>query len=559
MRLLPAAVASGLLALSASAALASPGQATVFIRVTGDVLAQYVKGWKQENAQREVEIATGSGFIVSPSGYVLTNHHVVAGREYTVPSRQLDVPEVKVRLEVKRIEVVVGADAGSPERVLEASLVADDPALDLALLSVGASDLPSLPLGDSDSLELGQPVTAWGYPLGHAVEVGRERPREAVPRVAASPGSVAALRPDEEGGARYIQTDVTLNAGNSGGPLLDADGYVVGIVRMKLARADHVGFAIPVNLAKDFLEGHLGSALPTRLRLGPMQSFDWKGLRLRVPDGMRDDSRVRLRWDSGSAPDEVSLVIDRVASPWSTADLEAHLLAGGFGAPRTVPRPQKRTAGRPRDRVGSARGREVELEYAVVDLGAEKVVARFLGPPAAVAYNRSVLRGALESLEADRLLTAEIATPLAVRLEHVSLSDPRAPQLVLPTDWTREGAAGSVPPALGEADAGAAGSPEGDFTVSCRALWWQTAAVSPEDALGALLRRRGIAPGSGPGGARAYRLREDRLGVVYEIEGTFLPLGGGLLQMEVRAPEAKSALVQGVLPAWQEAVAALGH
>src|SRR3989449_252514 len=152
MRLLPTVLASGLLAPSAAAVPASPAEATVFIRVTGD------------------------------------------------------------------------RDAA------------------LALLAVGASALPSPPLGDSDALELGQPVTAWGFPLGHAVEVARERPREALPTVAASPGSVAALRNDDEGDARYIQTDVTLNPGNSGGPLLDEDGYVVGVVRMKLVKADRVGF-----------------------------------------------------------------------------------------------------------------------------------------------------------------------------------------------------------------------------------------------------------------------------------------------------------------------------
>jgi hypothetical protein len=308
---------------------------------------------------------------------------------------------------------------------------------------------------------------------------------------------------------------------------------------MKLVKADRVGFAIPVNLAKDFLEAHVASVLPPRLHLGPMQSFDWKGLRLRVPEGMRDDSRVRLRWDAGGAPEEVALVIDRVASPWSAADLEAHLLAGGFGGPRTVPRPRKRAAGRPRDRLGSARGGEAELEYAVVDLGGEKVIARFLGPSLVVAYNRSVLRRALESLEAERLLSAEVAAPLVVRLEGVSLPDPRAPAVVLPADWTREGASGSDPPVLPEADAGAAASPEGDFTVVCRALWWQTAGASPEQA------------------ARSYRLRENRLGVVYEVDGTFLPLGGGLLQLEVQAPEAKSRFVESVLPAWREAVAAL--
>jgi len=269
-----------------------------------------------------------------------------------------------------------------------------------------------------------------------------------------------------------------------------------------------------------------------------MQSFDWKGLRLRVPEGMRDDSRVRLRWDARGGPEEVTLVIERVASPWSAAELETHLLAGGFGGPRTVPRPRKRAGGRARDRFGSSRGGEAELEYAVVDLGAEKLVARFLGPPLAVAYNRSVLRRALESLEAERLLSAEVAAPLAVRLERVSLSDPRAPAVVLPADWTREGASGSSPPLLAAADAGAAASPEGDFTVACQALWWRTAAVPPEQTAG------------------FYRRRENRLGVVYQVDGAFVALGRSLLQLEVQAPEAKSRFLEGVLPAWREALAA---
>ena len=158
-----------------------------------------------------------------------------------------------------------------------------------------------------------------------------------------------------------------------------------------------------------------------------------------------------------------------------------------------------------------------------------------------MAYNRSVLRRALESLEAERLLSADVAAPLAVRLERVSLSDPRAPAVVLPAGWTREGASGSDPPVLAEADAGAAASPEGDFTVACRALWWRTAAVSPEQA------------------TRSYRLRENRLGIVYDIDGSFLPFGGGLLQLEVQAPEAKSRFVESVLPTWREALAARGR
>src|SRR5215475_5615646 len=299
---------------------ASPGSATVFVRVSGDVVAEYVEGWQQKKTRPETEIGTGSGILVSSSGYVLTNDHVVRGSEVTIPTRQPDVREVRVRMEVKRIEVVLPGMGG--ERALEATVVASDPALDLALLSVEATDLPWLPLGDSDALEMGQPVTAWGYPLGRAVEVGRTRGGAGgvIPGVAASPGSVAALRSDDEGDARYIQTDVTLNPGNSGGPLVDEDGYVVGIVRMKLMTGDRVGFAIPVNRAKDFLEGHVPpGTLPSRMRLGPLQGSDWKAMRLRVPEGLDDVSPARVRWSSGAVSDDVSLTIDRVASPWSAA------------------------------------------------------------------------------------------------------------------------------------------------------------------------------------------------------------------------------------------------
>ncbi|HSB61695.1 MAG TPA: trypsin-like peptidase domain-containing protein, partial [Vicinamibacteria bacterium] len=393
--------------------------------------------------------------------------------------------------------------------------------------------------GDSDALEVGQPVTAWGFPLGRAVEVGRGPGHAAAPRVAASPGSVAALRADDEADPRYIQTDATLNPGNSGGPLVDEDGYVAGVVRMKLTRADRVGYAIPVNLAKDFLEAHVPFVLPSRLRLGPMQSFDWKGLRLRVPEAMGDNSAVRVRWDSGGTADEVSLVIDRVASPWTAGDLEAYLLAGGFGGPRAAPRPRLRAAGRARDRFGSARGAEAGLEYAVLDLGREKLVARFAGPQAAVAYNRAAMHQALESLEADPLLSAEVAAPLAVRLEPVPVSHPRAPAVALPAGWTREGVYAPGTPGLPPPESGAAASPPGDFTVACRALWWEAARLSPPQ-------------------ARTYRLREDRLGVAYEVEGLFLPLGSGLLQLEVQVPHDKLGFVQGLLPAWRTAVEAAG-
>src|SRR5262249_60475310 len=168
--------------------------------------------------------------------------------------------------------------------------------------------------------------------------------------------SVAALRSDDEGDARYIQPDVTLNPGNSGGPLVDEDGYVVGIVRMKLLTGDRVGFAIPVNRAKDFLEAHVPpGTLPNRMRLGPLQGSDWKGMRLRVPGGLEDVSPVRVRWSSGAVSDDVSLTIDRVASPWNAADVEAFLVGGGFGGAKLSPRSRARAGGRDSDRTGPAR------------------------------------------------------------------------------------------------------------------------------------------------------------------------------------------------------------
>src|SRR5687767_6842206 len=184
--MLPAVGAPVLVALALGAAPSPPAEATVFIRVVGDVVAEYVRGWKQEKADREVAIGTGSGFILAPSGYVLTNHHVVSGGEVTIPSGGPDLPEVRVRLEVKRIEVVVPASEAGPERVFDATLTAEDPDADLALLSVPATDLPWLPLGDSDALDLGQPVTAWGFPLGTRPEVARQRRRLDTPTVAAS-------------------------------------------------------------------------------------------------------------------------------------------------------------------------------------------------------------------------------------------------------------------------------------------------------------------------------------------------------------------------------------
>jgi serine protease Do len=159
----------------------------------------------------------GSGFIVDPQGYILTNHHLVP-----TPGR------IRVRLADKREfpAVLVGADAST----------------DLALVKVTAQGLPTVPLGDSDRLRVGEWVCAIGNPLhfDHTVTVG----------VVSSKGrKIFDLSFDA-----YIQTDAAINPGNSGGPLINGYGEAVGINSAVSSEGQGIGFAVPINVAKGILD-----------------------------------------------------------------------------------------------------------------------------------------------------------------------------------------------------------------------------------------------------------------------------------------------------------------
>lgn len=161
----------------------------------------------------------GSGFIVSSDGKVLTNSHVVS-----------DADKITVTL--------------SDGRTFEAKIVGKDPTFDLAVLKIDAKDLPILELGDSDKARVGEWAIAIGNPLGleHTVTVGV---------ISAKNRSINARDFNFDG---FIQTDAAINPGNSGGPLLDLNGMVIGINTAIIPYAQGIGFAIPVNMAKQVMD-----------------------------------------------------------------------------------------------------------------------------------------------------------------------------------------------------------------------------------------------------------------------------------------------------------------
>lgn len=174
----------------------------------------------------------GTGFVFDPSGLILTSQHVVAGAE-----------RVTVRL------------AGG--RQLRAAIVGADAETDIAVLKVDAGGpLVAAPLGDSDRLRVGEWVCAIGNPLAyeHSVTVGVV--------------SFIGRKLSEASLERYIQTDAAINLGNSGGPLINARGEVVGINAAVSAKGSNIGFAVPINQAREILPALLEYGRVSRGYLG---------------------------------------------------------------------------------------------------------------------------------------------------------------------------------------------------------------------------------------------------------------------------------------------------
>jgi S1-C subfamily serine protease len=534
----------------ASAARAdSPADATVFVRLVGSVHAELEEvGTAPQTVDIDrVEIGTGSGFVISPHGYVLTNEHVIGNTQIIVNE---PLRKARITVKVARIEVCFPEGSSSPRgsgpRCFDASVHSSDPALDLAVLFIGASDLPYVALGDSDVLRNGQGVSALGYPFGRALEVGRVSAPDLVPEVSTSQGSVSALRSDDSGVRSALQINGIVNPGNSGGPVLDERGYAVGVVRARVKGDAGIAFAIPINQAKDFLESRgLDSLMPVRrLRLGPVQTLERKGLALRVPEGMNVASPFRSHVESVPESTDFGLRIDRNVTPWTAAQLERALLQTESFERLSIEEHQSRNAsqaggagsllGRAFGR-GADSGAAVAMEYAIVDLGDETIVARYVGSPEQLAYNESVLRGSLLSLDAQRLMSGEQVDVANIKWD--------AAGMPVSAGWILEPGITWRCAALRAPDGGVAAYPVGDVTLAVRRATWNDEAISTQQAAASCSSRRG------PNGDSSYAVRTDWLGVSYAIEGAFVRFRSQLIQLEVISPVGKAALARALLAA----------
>ena len=195
-------------------------------------------GPHMRQGQPEIEHGLGSGVVISPDGYIVTNNHVVDG-----------AVDIRVRM--------------SNGRVMKAKLIGTDPLTDLAVLKVNATDMTSVPWGDSKELRPGQTVLAFGNPYGFRFTVTRGIV-SALNR--ANPDSSNRSKPGE-----FIQTDAAINPGNSGGPLVDARGEVVGINTFLVSPSgtfSGMGFAIPTQIVRPTVESLIRYGKVSHGRIG---------------------------------------------------------------------------------------------------------------------------------------------------------------------------------------------------------------------------------------------------------------------------------------------------
>lgn len=201
----------------------------------------------------------GSGVLIDKEGYILTNEHVISG-----------ATEIKVKL--------------SDGREFDAEVKGIDQRSDLAVIKINAHNLPVVPLGNSDNLQIGRWVVAIGNPFGFAIE--NPEPTITLGVVSALHRYVPALLQRERSYDDLIQTDAAINPGNSGGPLVNLDGEVIGINTAIISTSggyQGLGFAIPINKVKRILP---------KLIKGEKIIYGWLGVSIQ---DLNEDLRTYFR------------------------------------------------------------------------------------------------------------------------------------------------------------------------------------------------------------------------------------------------------------------------
>jgi len=187
------------------------------------------------NSKNQKMMGEGSGFFISKDGYILTNNHVVE-----------NAIKITVILE--------------DEKEYQARLIGADPLSDVAVIKIDGKNFTALEIGNSDTIEVGEWVVAIGSPLGlsHSLSAGI---------ISAKGRSKVGILDYEN----FIQTDAAINVGNSGGPLIDLDGKVIGINTAIISKSGGymgIGFAIPINMAKSIADQLINKGSVTRGYLG---------------------------------------------------------------------------------------------------------------------------------------------------------------------------------------------------------------------------------------------------------------------------------------------------
>ncbi|MGC8881069.1 MAG: S1C family serine protease [Minisyncoccia bacterium] len=217
--------------------------------------------YRQKGTQKQ-EVSSGSGFIVDSRGYIITNRHVVSDEsaEYTVLTND--------------------------GKKYPAKVIARDPVEDFAVLKIEANNLTPLKLGDSKKIEIGESVIVIGNALGefrNTVSVGVISGLYRTIQAADSFGNIQTLND-------VIQTDAAINRGNSGGPVLNLKGEVVGMSTAMVSGAQNIGFAIPINKIK--------SALSQVIETGKIK-IPFLGVRYVLVDNQIQEEK-NLKYDYGA-------------------------------------------------------------------------------------------------------------------------------------------------------------------------------------------------------------------------------------------------------------------